>query len=208
MTTLSQSLDPPARHRWIRWLEFVLIVVLAYSLLLVVAGTVAGSLFSLLGFGPPDAIDTAQRVLLYHRPYHHQLREAIAAAKAQFGHAIVWDCHSIRRRVPRLFDGPLPDLNIGTFDGASCDVSYQQLVDNLARSSGFSPVLNGRFKGGWITRHYGQPAENVHAIQMEIAQETYLTAESAPWAFDAEKAKPLQTVLKNMLERIIKSRPS
>lgn len=152
----------------------------------------------------PDAIDTAQRVLLYHRPYHHQLREAIAAAKARHGYAIVWDCHSIRSHVPRLFDGTLPDLNIGTFDGKSCAKSLEQAVDNLAESSSFSHVLNGRFKGGWITRHYGQPSDNVHAIQMEIAQGTYLASESAPWAFDAAKAAPLQRVLRGMLEVVLK----
>lgn len=150
----------------------------------------------------PDAIDVAQRVLLYHRPYHHALREAIATAKAAHGYAIVYDCHSIRSRVPRLFDGVLPDLNIGTFDGASCDVLLEHAVIKSLESNSYSHILNGRFKGGWITRHYGQPHDGVHAIQMEIAQSTYLTAEAAPWDVDDAKLERLQETLQGVLQAI------
>jgi formiminoglutamase len=112
---------------------------------------------------------------------------------------VVYDAHSILSRVPRLFDGELPQFNIGTFDGASCDVALTTAV--AAACPDDSQVINGRFKGGWITRHYGDPAAGVHAIQMELAMRGYLD-EAAPWPpdWDADRAAPLQGVVRHVLE--------
>jgi len=113
--------------------------------------------------------------------------------------AILYDCHSIRSVIPFLFDGQLPDFNIGTNGSVTCAPAIEALVDKPCRASdGFSTVLNGRFKGGWTTRHYGRPVDNLHAIQMELAQRTYM-AEAAPWGWDAACADRLRPVLSRIL---------
>lgn len=151
---------------------------------------------------PPTQADIAARLKAFHAPYHAALRAEIARVKALHGVAILWDCHSIRSHIPFLFDGKLPDLNLGTNSGFSCD---RRLADTVAAGmarSGFTHVVNGRFKGGWTTRHYGDPATGVHALQMEIAQSAYLIAEAAPWQFDEDKAAALRDALKEILSEI------
>jgi formiminoglutamase len=132
----------------------------------------------------------------------------VARVKAKHGVAIVYDCHSIRSHIPFLFDGTLPDLNIGTDNGRTCDPLIATRVEAMAQSSRFTSVSNGRFRGGWTTRHYGQPQQGVHAIQMEIAQSAYLDSESPPWAFSAAKALSLQQVLAGILEALTDIAPS
>jgi len=135
-----------------------------------------------------------------HSAYHSALAAELDRARQAHGFAILFDCHSIRSEIPFLFEGTLPDINIGSFDGRSCDPAVSQiLVDGFAGSDRYSSVLNGRFKGGWTTRHYGRPKDNIHAIQLEIAQSIYLKAEAAPWAFDADKAEPLRNILRTVL---------
>lgn len=151
----------------------------------------------------PSAEDVAKRIATYHAPYHAALSAEIERVKARHGFAILYDCHSIRSRIPFLFDGTLPDLNIGTDNGKSCDVMLATAVQGVAESSRFSTVTNGRFRGGWTTRHYGQPLSGVHAIQMEIAQSAYLESESPPWSFSSAKALSLQQVLAGMLEALV-----
>jgi formiminoglutamase len=154
------------------------------------------------GAEPTDA-DTADRLAAFHGPYHAALQAEIDRVKAIHGVAILYDCHSIRSRIPFLFDGILPDFNIGTDGGRTCDVSIEQAaVEATAAATGYTSILNGRFKGGWTTRHYGRPKSGVHAIQMELAQSTHLATETPPFAYDAEKAKHLRTHLKTMLTRI------
>jgi formiminoglutamase len=146
----------------------------------------------------PGAEEIALRRRRYFDPYHQALVAEIARLRRRHALVVVYDAHSIRSRIPRLFEGELPQFNIGTFDGASCG---QALTDKVAAvcESG-SCVLNGRFKGGWITRHYGAPARGVHAIQMELAMSGYLN-EDGPWPpdWEAERARSLQTVLRNVL---------
>ena len=125
------------------------------------------------------------------------------------GAAILYDCHSIRSRIPYLFDGPLPDFNIGTNFGATCAPQVEAAaVAACASAASFSAVLNGRFRGGWTTRHYGQPEDGIHAIQMELAQSTYLSQEAAPWALDAEKARLLRPHLTELLNTLAKLAPT
>jgi N-formylglutamate amidohydrolase len=130
----------------------------------------------------PDTAEHRTRLELYWRPYHEALSEELARIRAEHGRAVLWDAHSIRSRVPRLFDGVLPDLNFGTNDGASCAPTLSEAIVKAAQSiQTYSVVLNGRFKGGYTTRHYGRPAAQIHAIQLELTQKLYLKKEESPF---------------------------
>lgn len=153
--------------------------------------------------GAPDAAEVAERLARYHAPYHAALAAQIARVKARHGVAILYDCHSIRSHIPFLFEGTLPDFNIGTAGGTSCAPQIEAATRAVcAAAEGFSHVVNGRFRGGWTTRHYGKPETGVHAIQMELAQSTHLTAEAAPWSLSAEKAARLRPHLAEILARL------
>ena len=141
--------------------------------------------------------DIAARVETYWKPYHDKIRATLDALRERHGYALLWDAHSIPSRAPRLFDGELPALNIGTNDGASCGDPLEQAIDAVAASSDYSTVLNGRFRGGYITRHYGDPGNDIHAVQLEIAQRVYMDEQTR--TFDAEKASGLRDTLRTML---------
>lgn len=133
------------------------------------------------------------------RPYHRMIAKELARLRQQHGYALLWDAHSIRSHVPRLFEGRLPDFNLGTFDNASCAPGLaQRLKQVCAQASGYSHVLNGRFKGGYITRHYGIPAQDVHAVQLELGQATYMQ-EQPPFTYQPSLAEPTQQVLRQLL---------
>lgn len=147
----------------------------------------------------PDDDETTRRLDAFHGPYHAALTREIERVRARWGVAILYDCHSIRSRIPHLFDGVLPDLNIGTNNSATCAPELEDAVRRAAARSPFSYVVNGRFKGGWTTRRYGRPGEGVHAIQMELAQALYLESEAPPFVFDARRAEPLRAVLADII---------
>ena len=148
----------------------------------------------------PDDSDIATRLAAFHRPYHEALAAEVARVTAEHGVAILYDCHSIRSVVPFLFEGTLPDFNVGTNDGNSCAPEIEQVTrDVCAGAAGYSHVVNGRFKGGWTTRHYGRPSEGVHAIQMELTQATHLESEALPFAYSLAKAGRLQVYLRAIL---------
>ena len=131
---------------------------------------------------PPD--DVEKRRAAYHAPYHDALAAELQRVKAAHGFAVLYDCHSIRSDIPFLFDGRLPDFNVGTNEGTTCAPSIEAFVTGVcAKADGYTSVNNGRFKGGWTTRHYGRPGEGVHAIQMELAQSTYML-DAPPWTYD------------------------
>jgi len=154
------------------------------------------------GEGPTEA-DIAERLRAFHAPYHAALAAEIARVKAIHGVAVLYDCHSIRSHIPFLFEGRLPDFNIGTDTGKTCAPEIEQVTAEIAAAAeGYSHILNGRFKGGWTTRHYGRPEQGVHAIQMELAQSTHLATEAPPFALDKAKADRLRRPLKTILERI------
>lgn len=155
----------------------------------------------------PTAQDVALRKTQFHGPYHAALAAEIARVKARHGVAILYDCHSIRSRIPFLFDGTLPDFNLGTHGGRSCAPAIEAAVQEVAAATGRTHVLNGRFKGGWTTRHYGQPATGVHALQMELAQSTHLVTEAPPFAYDAAKAEVLRGTLRTILHRLAAMAP-
>lgn len=156
----------------------------------------------------PAAADTRSRLEAYHTPYHATLRAELTRIRDRHGVAILFDCHSIRSHIPRLFEGRLPDLNIGTYDGASCDKRISEAVTGIAaNAAGYSHVLDGRFKGGWTTRHYGRPGAGIHAIQMELAQSTYLACEASPFAFDEAGAASLRPLLAEILSALARLAP-
>jgi N-formylglutamate deformylase len=151
----------------------------------------------------PDDAEVALRVERFWRPYHAQLGRELDRLRVAHGYALLWDAHSIASRVPRFFAGRLPDLNLGTAGGRSCAPGIIERVAEIAqRAAGYTAVLNGRFKGGYITRRYGQPNARVHAIQLELAEITYMD-EAPPFAFDPARAARLRPVLRAMLERML-----
>ena len=147
----------------------------------------------------PSAAQRAARRERYWQPYQEALRDEIARIKGEHGFVLLWDAHSIRSEIPWLFDGRLPDLNIGTADGASAHpLIGKAVVDAAAKDSKMSHVLNGRFKGGYITRRYGRPAENVHAVQLELCQSVYMQ-EVPPYGYLEPLARQVQPTLAAMV---------
>ncbi|WP_299030866.1 N-formylglutamate deformylase [uncultured Sulfitobacter sp.] len=152
---------------------------------------------------PPTNAEIEDRRRKFHASYHAALRDELTRVKAIHGIAILYDCHSIRSKIPYLFEGTLPDFNIGTNLGSTCDRAIETATYGLCRAEeSYTTVLNGRFKGGWTTRHYGKPDTGIHAIQMELAQSTYLTSESQPWTYDDIKATRLRRPLSRLLGKL------
>lgn len=148
----------------------------------------------------PGPDEVAERIQSYHQPYHAAFRAEIERVLALHGIAIVLDCHSIRSVIPFLFEGTLPDFNIGTDNGVTCAAGIEAAIDDIARAApGYTSVLNGRFRGGWTTRHYGRPQTGVHAIQLEMAQSAYLASQDLPFAFDTGRAAAMRPYLDAML---------
>lgn len=155
----------------------------------------------------PGAAEVERRRLAFHAPYHAALSAELDRVRVRHGFAILYDCHSIRSEIPFLFDGRLPDFNIGTDGGKTCATGIETAVAAIcARADGYTTVRNGRFRGGWTTRQYGRPAEGLHAIQMELAQSTYMTGH-APWAYDPRRADRLRGHLKTILDTLMRWRP-
>lgn len=151
----------------------------------------------------PTQADIAERLERFHAPYHAALAAEIERVKALHGVVVLYDCHSIRSRIPFLFDGTLPDFNIGTDGGRTCDAEIERAaVETCGAAQDYSSVLNGRFRGGWTTRHYARPETGVHAIQMELSQSSHLTTETPPFAYDEAKAELLRAHLRTLLRRI------
>ena len=147
----------------------------------------------------PDAADVAARIDTYWRPYHAALRDELERIRTQHGRVLLWEGHSIRGSgLPFLFEGRLPDLNLGTANGASCSPALQARIEaELAAQTDYDWIANGRFKGGHITRHYGDPANGIDAVQLEISQRIYMDEDS--FDYDAAKAARLQPLLRALL---------
>jgi N-formylglutamate deformylase len=155
----------------------------------------------------PAAREIAARRRTFFDPYHAALGKELERVRARHGYAILLDAHSIRSEVPRFFAGRLPDLNLGTADGVTCAPDVQSLATHvLASSPQFSRVVNGRFKGGYVTRHYGSPDHAVHALQLEIAQACYMD-EAPPFGYDPARAAPLVTLLERLVIALSEWRP-
>lgn len=146
----------------------------------------------------PGADEIAERVELYWKPYHRKLNETLERLLGRQARVLLWEGHSIRSSVPMLFEGRLPDFNLGTADGASCAPALlERMTAVLAGQQRYSHVANGRFKGGYITRHYGNPARNIHAVQLELAQAAYMDEDGRGW--DADRAEPVRALIEAML---------
>ena len=151
-----------------------------------------------------DPTEIQSRLHKFWYPYHEALTAEIARLKAIHGSVIVWEAHSIRSEVPRFFEGELPQLNIGTADGASCQqVLIDKVIDVIKQNGDYSWVANGRFKGGFITRHYGQPSLGINTMQLEIAMRSYMDESSREPRFDNNKAESLRVLLQAMMQSIL-----
>lgn len=150
----------------------------------------------------PDDREIRERIETYWQPYHNHIRAELRRIRDRHGYAVLWDAHSIRAQVPGLFGGVLPDLNFGTADGRSCAQEIiEQVTGYAAQASTYSVVLNGRFKGGYITRHYGDPGNGIHAIQLEINQNNYLEDTDNPKT-DHKKTRQLARLLHSMIQSL------
>lgn len=164
--------------------------------------TFGGGFIYMAGHEPEDG-EIAARIDKYWRPYHERIATELAALRAAHGKALLWDAHSIASEIPGLFEGVLPEFNFGTRDGASCprDIS-EALVQIIARDGEFGAVLDGRFKGGYITDHYGKPANGVYAIQLELARRAYMD-EAVEQVWDAQRAQRAQALISRLLAKYL-----
>jgi len=147
----------------------------------------------------PTQAEVGARVERYWRPYHAALAAELERIRSEHGRVVLWEGHSIRSVVPFLFEGRLPDLNLGTAAGASCSAALQQRLSAVLNAQrDYSSIVNGRFKGGYITRHYGNPVRRIDAIQLELAQCNYMDEDSFAWREDL--ASRLQGVIRALLD--------
>jgi N-formylglutamate deformylase len=157
--------------------------------------------------GEPDGVEIMRRIDEYWQPYHDALRDEVQRVRTAHGHAVLFDAHSIKSELPWLFEGTLPHLNLGTVDGRSCDPSLRNaLIKTMATQQRFTHVTDGRFKGGQITRHYGQPAQGVHAVQLEMCWRTYMD-EGPPSAWSDAQAAQASPLLRRLVRTMIDWRP-
>lgn len=155
----------------------------------------------------PTDVEIAARRATFFDPYHALLAAEIDRVRGRHGHVVLLDGHSIAAELPRFFAGRLPDLNLGTSDGASCAPSAQAMAAGIvSEADGFTHIVNGRFKGGYITRRYGTPTTNVHALQLEMAQACYMD-EANPKRFDASRAAALSRLLERLVISLSEWRP-
>jgi len=147
----------------------------------------------------PSAEEIEKRRKNYHAVYHSALSEQIERVHKKHGFVLLFDCHSIRSKIPFLFEGQLPDFNLGTNNGSTCDPKIEQsAIEVYSEAEGYSSVLNGRFKGGWTTRHYADTTNGIHTIQLELAQRTYMD-EFSPWIYREERSLKIRIYLKKLL---------
>ena len=155
----------------------------------------------------PDADEIGRRVRLYWQPYHDTLQRELERLRAQHGHAVLFDAHSIKSELPWLFDGALPHMNLGTVGGSSCAPALRDALAGLLGSqSRYTHVADGRFKGGHITRQYGQPQQGVHAVQLEMCWRAYMD-EAPPWSWDDTRAAEVTPLLRELVQTMIDWKP-
>jgi formiminoglutamase len=152
----------------------------------------------------PGSDEIMRRRATWFEPFHAALAGAIQRALIRHGWCMLYDCHSIRSVIPNLFEGTLPDFSIGTNEGRACAAPVKAAAVAVAGLSGRSFVADGRFKGGWITRHYGRPEAGIHAVQMELAQAAYMD-ESPPWSFRPDRAGPTAKILADIVAALLEA---
>jgi N-formylglutamate deformylase len=155
----------------------------------------------------PDEAEIRRRVAGYWQPYHGALRAELARLRGTYGHAVLFDAHSIKSELPWLFEGRLPHMNLGTVGGTSCAAGLRQaLAAVFAQQPTYTHVVDGRFKGGHITRHYGRPHAGVHAVQLEMCWRAYMD-EAPPWRWDAARAAAVTPLLRALVQAMLDWRP-
>jgi len=146
----------------------------------------------------PDKTELTKRRQFFWQPYHDALQNELERLRAIYGHVLLWDAHSINPVIPNLFEGRLPDLNIGTNQGNACAPAIQRAVEEQTKTAkGFTWVSNGRFTGGYITRHFGDPDNGIHAVQLEMATSAYMRSDP-PYIWDAQTAAPMATIVEDI----------
>ena len=164
--------------------------------------TFGGSFIYMAGQEPDDR-EIRERIEKYWQPYHDRIAAELARLRAEHGRALVWDAHSIASEIPSLFAGVLPEFNLGTRDGASCPRAVgDALLDIVLRDGEFGAVLDGRWKGGYITDHYGKPADGVYAVQLELARRAYMN-EELEQIWEAQRAQRAQALIQKLLEKYL-----
>ena len=160
--------------------------------------------------GEPDAVEIERRRIAYFEPDHHAIESQLQRLRARHPRVVLFDAHSIRSRVPRLFKGTLPQFNIGTNNGTTCDTTLTARIEKICAASAFDHVTDGRFRGGWITRRYGKPQNGVHAVQMELAMRGYLNEPKGhfseanwPAPLDDAHAATLRVALRDILDTCV-----
>jgi N-formylglutamate deformylase len=141
------------------------------------------------------------RVSQYYKPYHQKIESELIRLHQKFGKVLLWDCHSIRQFVPSIHSERFPDLILGNADGTSASSLLIDVAVDSLQTSGFSFSHNHPFKGGYITRHYGAPKKNVHALQLEMSKVNYM--DDAETNFDSARARKVQTALKKVFQNLI-----
>ncbi|HEY7641054.1 MAG TPA: N-formylglutamate deformylase [Steroidobacteraceae bacterium] len=166
--------------------------------------TFGGSFIYMAGHEPDDG-EIAARIDQYWRPYHQRIATELAAMRTAQGRALLWDAHSIASEIPALFAGVLPEFNFGTRDGKSCPRAVSEaLLQIITRDGEFGAVLDGRFKGGYITDHYGDPANGVYAVQLELARRAYMN-EATEQLWEAQRAQRAQALISRLLDKYLSS---
>jgi N-formylglutamate deformylase len=154
----------------------------------------------------PDKAARARYLSEIWQPYHDCIARELTEKKGRHGFAVIFDAHSIKGNVPRLFEGELPDFNIGTNEGKTCAAELTQKLADICNAPGYRHVVNGRFKGGHITRHYGRPENGVHGVQLELAQRTYMR-EAPPFDYLPDIAARVRPILRRFVETMATWRP-
>jgi len=158
----------------------------------------------------PQGPEIAMRRATFFDPYHAAIAATIARLRGKHNNIVLYDCHSIRSKISRLFEGTLPNFNIGTNNGATCSPALTSAIEAACDETGFTRVTNGRFRGGYTTRHYARPNEGVHAVQMELACRGYMREPFSvsqgewPTPYDEDVAGPMRTVLTHVLQACIR----
>ncbi len=156
----------------------------------------------------PDEVEIQRRVAEYWQPYHDALRDETTRIRAAHGHAVLFDAHSIKSELPWLFEGRLPHMNLGTCEGRSCAPTLRAALAALFEAqAGYSHVVDGRFKGGHITRHYGDPAQGVHTVQLEMCWRAYMV-ETPPYRWHDERAAAVTPLLRALVQTMLDWRPT
>ncbi len=156
----------------------------------------------------PDEAEVRRRVFAYWQPYHGALQEELARLRAAHGHVVLFDAHSIKSELPWLFEGTLPHMNIGTVAGTSCAATLRQAVARVFEAQAdYTHVLDGRFKGGHITRQYGRPADGVHTVQLEMCWRAYME-ETPPWHWHEQRAAAVTPLLRALVQTLLSWRPT